>query len=321
MTTVSIQQLATELDMQFVNKDTICGLYHDVPMGVTALSDGFLIQVRFRPSDSDHKSVDWTPTLRRCIDAKAAIIKIESGLAWLEIYQSKLPEAVDVPTVIDEFIDGLNASNITVPNDLHCHYCNTQAPASVVFNAGRVAQICNACARARLEEVRLVTDANRTIWPATLGLGASGAVFSGILWTGLWIGVDFLIERYSGPDGEMKIRIPTALALAAYVIVGTVVGGPTGLFVRFAPRCGGNSARGIGLGMLIVGLCFGELLLSTWLHWMLSNEISVFGGVRTLPIMWFESSFETWIRRLSVALMSAAAVIVITARPKIAMKI
>jgi hypothetical protein len=140
-----------------------------------------------------------------------------------------------------------------------CHYCGERLRGHLVFQGGRVGQICQPCLEARAQRLlKLQTLSRQSIAQAVKSVSLGTAAVA-VAWLLFWRGFDALLGWMGSLALPMKIWILGALFLGAG-------------FGVIAVRCGRSviieNRRIIGAlaaGSVLLGIFAGELCSAAWL--------------------------------------------------------
>ncbi len=287
------------------------GRVRGFPVGLKCIDPAgsglLLFQIRHPlPADAPElATIQYSANIERLIAGKKLEISIEDRIAWLTFVEGgqHLADGSLIP-LLNDVLSAFETAGLASNSHL-CHYCRRNPVETVTCHDGKVAQICDACLRERLE-----APANRSV-DATAGagpiliLGPAAAVIGAVCWTLVWIGYDLLFEMLNTD----VLHVPRLIEIIALLCVGAIVGGPVGLVIRRVPRRARNLSVIIAAICSVAAVLFGEVMYVAWLIYREFKIISVSGAWQVLPRLELETGgFHLAIKLLAAGVSTAIAV-------------
>ena len=305
----SLVDLQRSLNLQRADENQSVGVYRGYPLGLTVVPHkastqrlpnrqvmvleapdarpwySLLFQLRHplrTEALPDKDAYAWDERPAALLDSGKAAVSVEDRIAWLRVYEAaELVENGTMLGVLDAFVDGLAAAGVQNQDD-RCHYCGQNHVEQVTWIADRAAWICPECLeRETAEEPAAPED------PAKLVLaGAVGAIVGAVIWTGIWIIYDLVIEWFVKGSPTGRVHVPHLAVGITGIIGGVLFGAPTGLLIRRVRSRAIKLAKVIGVMSIVLAAALGEIVHSTWLVYHLYGVISPRVAVHVLPQIW-----------------------------------
>jgi|GEM_PF-4436989 len=291
-----VAALNRRLDLNYVGESTYIGRYKGYPLGITYTVDAeyldadghpihsiqALIQMRYvgAPEDfaldgQDIEDIPESP-LRDMVADRSARISFKEKIAWLtitdatvEMLEAGLESWLDTTVGVIESIGGRH-------NREMCHYCNAGRAIELKWVEARVAQVCDTCLNAKLEEARLEGRATAKgvaklfVWaPMACWVGAA-------IWVTLWQLDQWILSFFVSQPGK-SINVPDIFIFAEIVIFAGIFGGTTGWVVGRAKGAGKTPAAIAGALAGLVAVFVGDLARIWWFFYSEFDVYAEFG--------------------------------------------
>ncbi len=305
-----VAALNRSLDLKYVGDSTYVGRYQGYPLGITYTVDAeylnadgqpvysiqALVQLRYvgAPEDfaldgQDIEDIPESP-LRDMIADRSARISLEENIAWLtitdataEALEAGLQSWLDTTVGIIESIGGRHNREI-------CHYCNARRAIELNWVEARVAQVCDACLNAKLEEARLEGRATAKGVAKLFVWAPTACLVGAALWVALWQLDQWILSFFVSRPGK-SISVPDIVIFAQIAIFAGTFGGATGWVVGRAKGAGKVPAAIAGALAGLVA-AFAGTLAQIW--WFVYSEFGLYADfancLRLFPEFFFSNS-------------------------------
>lgn len=295
--------LAQSLDLAPVTPDTFMGKRRGFPLSLRCIDpEGnplLLFQIR-HPLVGDARTgatVAYEGAVGGLIADKRVEVEVEDRVAWLTLVEGASHlEDHSVGPILDSVLGSFEKAGFAAKPDL-CHYCGRERVDQLIFQDGKVAQICPACLQERsATAAQQAVDATAGVAPMVF-LGPFAAGVGAIGWTLVWLGYDKLFEFFH----TNTLTVPRLLAAIATLIIGAIVGGPIGLVFKLISRKGQRLSTAMAIVFSVAGVVLGEWLYVACLTYQETHSFSPSLALRLLPRFWAANDVFALVLRLMAA--------------------
>jgi hypothetical protein len=306
--------VATLVGFSDSSGDVLFGKVRGFPVGFK-LIDPFgaplgLFHVRhpFEAKSRQVESIQLPSDASQLVAEKQLEIEHQDRTAWLSFIncRERLIHG-EVRSILDRILEAFANSGLSENADL-CHYCRRETVSSLTCIDGKVAQICPACLKARLEPEQEKTSTRRELMPALLLVGLAACV-GALVWTFFWIGYELLFSSLN----TNVVFVPRLLEAIALVCVAGGTGGPVGYVVK-RMRAGKRLSLILACAGTSAAILLGEVAFAVWLIFHEFQIVDIGVAWRNLPAIELNSGiFHLGVK--VCALVFAAVIAIEIAKP------
>jgi hypothetical protein len=282
-TTYNYLELPNALGLMPDDDGLFVGKVQGFPIGLKIIDEGespvLLFQIRhwLTKGAPELKALNYDVCLGALLRSKAVEIELEDRFAWFTINNLQACfHLATIPDLVASVLTSFKNAGL-IGDESVCHYCHKERVETLTVDGGKVAQICSSClaernAKAQKETPQSVAESI----PIAL-MSPGGALVGAVLWAACWAFHDAVFDYLN-----VKV-IPNLVVVVIAVVIGLMVGGPTGWLIKQNRRRGRvvSTIASILFGSLAV--VAGEVFYITWLIFREFNVISLSAAVRVIP--------------------------------------